>query len=144
MEYAEFNVQMSRLVSCFSKGNISDELKSAYWESVKRWDAESFAYVVTRSAQDDERFPKIPKLREYLTEIKRKTDSFSVEPQPTFICKRCNDSFGVPLAWLLNNWDVACPCYAENTNARKCNTRYNLQFLQTAWSNRGSNLCVIL
>lgn len=143
MENSEFSTQMRRLTEAFNK-TMPDVLMVAYWDAVKRWDAYGFAYAVTKSMQEDERFPKLGKLREYYSEQIRKEGVFNQEPQPTFLCRRCGESFGVPLAWLMNDFDVACPCYAVNTHAKKCNTRYNLQYLQTAWSGRGNNLQVNL
>lgn len=92
-----FNKGMRELFAAHQRKEDSDTMDS-YWKSLLRLSDAQFSHAVNRSRDNDEQFPKIPKLRAYANEVK--SEGRSAAQRFSFLCTNCNMFFSVPIDML--------------------------------------------
>lgn len=108
----DFAVEMGKLFSAQGR-EVRHETLDVYWNSLHKMTLEQFRHAIGRSIENDELFPKIPKLWAYAREMKI---SHADVTHFTFLHKECDLPFSCYVDELVNGkWFIcdACKFYSE-------------------------------
>jgi len=109
LDRVSFASEMSKLFAAHGR-EVRHETMDTYWDAIEQLTLEQLQHAVKRSVENDEAFPKIPKLLTYAREIKVKRE---VSPFYSFFCKGCESFFSVIIDQLSGGGSFECSSCKE-------------------------------
>ena len=148
----DFNSQMQRMRSLRNMADV--EILDSYWQVLQNWELNDLRQVITVVLQEDEKFPKLGRLKE----VKLSQSHQHPSPFAIFRCQKCinlnlhqDDFRQFDFVVRINQFDIEksirCNCDGNliYPNIKCCHANFNGQYLQSIWEKReqGLNYAII-